>query len=91
MDILIDPAVTERATGKLKITNARAVQPTTVTFISQPNLPRLNRPFIGKYLASRCRHSNSIAGKEKEMSSARMPPAMNTLNAEIVNISKADN
>ena len=41
----MDPGVTGRVTGKLKITSANNVQPTTIAFTSHPNFPRLNGLF----------------------------------------------
>ena len=80
IDSLIDPGFTGCAIGKLKITNAKPVQPTT-RFTSHPNFPKLKGLFLGKYFGSRRRHFKRAAGKVKEMSSVSMAVPMNTLNA----------
>jgi len=80
IDSLIDPGFTGCAIGKLKITNAKPVQPTT-RFTSHPNFPKLKGLFLGKYFGSRRRHIKRAAGKVKEMSSVSMAVPMNTLNA----------
>ena len=81
MDLLIDPALTGCAIGKLKITNAKAVQPTTSAFTSHPNFPILKGPFLGRYFGSRRRHIKRAAGKAKEMISVSMAVPTNTVKA----------
>ena len=84
MDIensLMFPDVTGTASGMQKITVAKTAQPTTMELMSHPNLPRLNRLFLGRYRGARRRHMRRAAGKAKEMSSAIMAEPIKTLNA----------
>ena len=78
---LMFPAVIGTASGMQKMTVAKIVHPTTMELMSHPNLPRLNKVFLGRYRGARRRHMRRAAGKAKEMSSVIIAVPMKTLNA----------